>query len=98
MESNQKTYNTPDELDPFSLIEKGLIFLRRYWKPIFIFTLLGLLLGLSNYFFSPRLYASRMLLQSRVLTNREHIEIIETWRELLKKNEHEALARITGAD
>ena len=98
MESNQKTQDNNDDLDLLSLIEKALFFLRQFWKPIFICTFLGLLLGLTYYFLSPKQYESRLLLQSRVLTNKEQIEIIETWKELIRKREYAALARITSTD
>ncbi len=95
MESTHKAAAS-DELDLVSLVEKALFFLKRYWKPIFLFLFIGLALALTSYFISPKQYASRMLLQSRVLTNKEYIEIIETWRELVKDREYGALASLTG--
>lgn len=96
MESTHKAVSS-DEMDMVGLVEKVLFFLKRFWKPICLFVLLGLALALTSYFISPRQYASRMLLQSRVLTNKEYIEIIESWRELVKDREYGALASLTSS-
>jgi len=87
-----------DAADPIFLVEKALLFIRRFRIPLFGFTLLGLALGISNYLFSPRLYSSKLLLQSRVLTNKEAIEIVEEWKDLLEHGEYGALSRITNTD
>ena len=92
MENNQNSYNNSDELDPVNLIEKAFAFLQHFGKPIFILAFAGLVFGLLRYFTSPKLYSSRLLLHSVVLTNQEEIEMIDNWKDLLGKGEYAALA------
>ena len=53
----------------------------------------GMLLGIVLFMVLPKRYASTLLLHSFTLTNTEHINIIDNWNELLKKDEYEALSR-----
>jgi len=46
------------------------------------------------YFSLPRVYKSRLIVHSYLLTNQEEIGIADNWNELLKKNEYAALAAI----
>jgi hypothetical protein len=87
-----------DELDPLNLVEKAVSFFRNFGRLIIISAVLGLLLGAVMFTILPREYASRLILHSVILTNQEEIEIIETWKDLLKKGEQATLARAMNVE
>src|SRR5215212_5429070 len=93
MEDNQQIAYRSDELDLVSLIEKGVSFFRNFGIIILIFAILGLGLGIWLYSITPKKYASRLILHSKILTNQEEIEIINTWKNLLKKGELPTVAK-----
>jgi len=76
------------------LLERLILYLRRFWALFLVATATGILLGCIAYFASPKLYRSRIILHSSYLTNSEQIEIVDYWNELLKRNERSALAQI----
>ena len=98
MEKKPFNYQNTDELDPVILVEKAILFLRNSRNVLLLFALLGLLLGISRFLLSPKIYKSRALLHSIVLTNQEEIEMIDSWNQLLGKGEYQALARLTQAE
>ena len=81
-----------DEFDLLALFERFIIFFRRFGKTIIIFGVIGLLLGILSYVTMPKQFGSKLILHSSVLTNAEQIQIIETWQDLLRKQEYELLA------
>lgn len=81
-----------DEFDLLALFERFIIFFRRFGKTIIIFGAIGLLLGILSYVTMPKQFGSKLILHSSVLTNAEQIQIIETWQDLLRKQEYELLA------
>lgn len=98
----EETYNNsstnPDELDLITLLEKVISFLRRYGIILICFSFMGLLAGLWKYWSSSKKYSSKLVLHSSTLTNLENIQIIESWKELLKKGEYTALSAILDCD
>jgi hypothetical protein len=94
-----KVKTTPSEsedIDLLLLIERVLLFFRKYIWVFVIATIAGTLLGLFFYRSMPTVYTSRMVVHSFMLTNQEEIQIVGNWRSLLKKKEHAALAQILG--
>jgi capsular polysaccharide biosynthesis protein len=83
-----------DDIDLINLLEKIYLFFRRF-KLIFIIAIIaGILLGSLGYFFSTKLYQSRIILHSSYLTNQEEIEIIGYWDQLLKRGEDVLVAKM----
>src|SRR5687768_9951894 len=89
---NQSTDS--DDIDLLLLVERSIVFFKTN-KWVFIIAIaLGLLLGFLRWNSLPRIYKSRMIAQSKLLTNQDHIQIVENWNDLLNRGEHAALATI----
>jgi hypothetical protein len=86
--------NGADELDLIVLVEKLVFFIRRFFMILAGFTVIGVLAALFMFLSTPRKYTSELVLHSFVLTNLENIQIIENWKDLLKKKEYSTLAGI----
>jgi hypothetical protein len=85
--------NTPsDDIDLLLLIERVLIFFRKYKWIFLVSSVLGLGSGILVYRYLPTIYNSSLVAHSFLLTNQEHITIIENWNELLEKKEYEELS------
>ena len=95
MSEETKNQVTPsDDIDILLLIERVILFFRKY-KWVFIIAIVaGLITGISFYRSLPNVYKSRLIAHSFLLTNQEEIQIIENWSELLGKHEYAALAAI----
>jgi len=93
-----KPSNNSDELDLIVLLEKAISFLRRFGVILICFSFMGLLAGFWKYWSSSPKYSSKLVLHSSTLTNLENIQIIESWKELLKKREYPALSAILDCD
>ena len=83
-----------DELDLIVLLEKLVLFLKRFAKVLICFTLIGIITGIVLFLSTVRKYPSTLILHSSTLTNLENIQIIGSWRQLLKKQDHLALSAI----
>jgi len=82
----------PDDIDLLALLERSILFFKKY-KWIFLAAILfGLLLGFLRYRSLPRLYKSRLILHSIVLTNQNDIQIVANWNALLKSGGYAELA------
>ena len=96
----KETYNNSsensDELDLIVLFEKLVSFLKRFAKVLMYFTLIGIIAGIVLFLSATRKYPSTLILHSNTLTNLENIQIIASWKELLKKRDHIALSAILG--
>jgi len=91
---NGKAQNTAsDDIDLINIVERAFLFFRRYRVVFIIAIIVGIALGCLRYFTSGKIYKSRLILHSSFLTNLEEIEIITYWNELLKRDEHKALAQ-----
>lgn len=83
-----------DDIDILLLLERCLHFFKRY-KWIFIIAFIaGIGLGLLRFSTSPKIYSSRMVIHSFMLSNQEYTEIIDNWNNLVKKQEYTTLAEI----
>jgi hypothetical protein len=98
MADKQRITESSDEIDLFTIIEGGISFVRRFGILILVFSVVGLALGLAQYSITPKKYTSRLILRSGVLTNEEDIEIIASWKELMKRGQTPALAQILDMD
>src|SRR5438105_3743778 len=83
-----------DDVDLVSLLERMILYLRRFGVLFVVAATAGILLGCLAYFTSPKLYKSKIILHSSYLTNSEQIEIVDYWNELLKRNERTTLAQV----
>jgi len=92
MEDIQQRTSKSDELDLMNLIETSISFIRNFGRVLVICTILGLVASIALYMLTPKKYASRLLLHSGILTNQEEIEVIGSWKELLRKGETQTLA------
>jgi hypothetical protein len=82
-----------DDIDLINLLERMILFLRRYRTVFIIAIIVGVLLGVLGYSLSPNLYKSRIILHSTYLTNSEQIQVVYYWNELLKRGEYKVLAQ-----
>jgi hypothetical protein len=83
-----------DDIDLLLLLERCLIFFKKYKWVFLIAILLGIGSGLYMYRSLPKVYKSRMVLHSFLLTNQELITIAGNWNDLLKRHEYASLAQI----
>jgi len=60
--------NTPDEVDLLDLLLKGLNAIRANFWLILFFFLLGMALGLTNYFTERKVFENRMVVSSTIIT------------------------------
>jgi prefoldin subunit 5 len=90
--NNQHTYS--DDIDLVILLERLILYFRKYRKYFIIAIFAGIVLGISAYFIFPKLYKSRMILHSSFVTNPEQIQIIDNWNKFLERHEYEYLSTI----
>ena len=90
--STDTTVPQTEDIDLLLLIERSVLFFRKYKWIFIIAALLGISLGIFGYFAITKTYKSRLILHSFILTNPEQIEIINNWNNLLKKKEYDELA------
>lgn len=83
-----------DDIDLLLLVEKIIVFLKKYKWIFLAATIAGITSGVYFYRSQPKLYTSRLIAHSFLLTNQEEIQIMDTWNELLGKHEYAALAAI----
>ncbi|MBL7742139.1 MAG: hypothetical protein JNN00_01585 [Chitinophagaceae bacterium] len=83
---------SPDDIDLLLLAERVISFFSKYSWSFIIAGILGIVSGIFVYRSLPNIYTSRLILHSFVLTNQEHIQVIDNWNELLRKKEYEILA------
>jgi hypothetical protein len=83
-----------DDIDLLLLIERIVLFFKKYKWIFLIATLAGITSGIYFYRSQPKIYTSRLIAHSFLLTNQEEIQIIDSWNQLLGKHEYPALASI----
>ena len=94
MSTNSSPQNSSsDDIDFINLLERTFLFFERYRIAFMIAILVGIAVGCIKYYSSVKMYKSRLILHSSFLTNLEEIEIINSWDELLKRNEYTTLAQ-----
>lgn len=95
MTEDKTRQNTPsDDVDLIILLERVYLYFRRFRNIFFLSIITGILLGCIEYFLSPKIYQSKLILHSSYLTNQEELEIIDYWNQLLERNEQPILAAI----
>ncbi|MCX6319063.1 MAG: hypothetical protein NTW29_17430 [Bacteroidetes bacterium] len=87
-----------EDIDLLHLVERALLFFRRF-KWVFVGALLaGLVAGFAFYKKIPNTYRSRMVLHSFLLTNPEQIQLVNNWAQLLSQKEYRTLAQLFHCD
>jgi hypothetical protein len=93
--------NTPESsenIDLLLLVERTILFFKRYKWTFIICAMLGIGLGVFGYIKIPNTYKSRLILHSFFLSNQEHIGVIDNWNALIKRKEYDDLAAALGCD
>ena len=93
MRNGKAQYVASDDIDLINIVERAFLFFRRYRITFIIAVVAGIALGCFRYYTSGKMYKSRLILHSSILSNLEEIEIITYWNELLKRHEYSALAQ-----
>ena len=88
----------PDDLDLTVLLDKAIYFFSHYGKLLLAVALAGMLAGSLRFWFTPKSYASSLVLQPTMLSDPEQIELINNWSLLLKKKEYSVLAQQLKVD
>ncbi len=83
-----------DDIDLIALIERGILFFKKYKWVFLTAIIVGLFLGFLRYRSLPAVYKSRMVIHSFVLTNQNDIQIVANWNAVLKSGEFTALTSI----
>jgi len=81
-----------DDIDLLLLIERVVLFFKKYKWAFIVAIIAGIASGLYFYRSQPKIYTSRLIAHSFLLTNQEEIQIIDTWNQLLGKQEYTSLA------
>ena len=94
--SNEPTVKatSAEDIDLLALIERCILFFRKYKWVYITAILLGIGSGLYFYTAIPTSYRSRMIVHSFFLTNQEELQIVNNWNQLLAKKEYSDLATI----
>jgi capsular polysaccharide biosynthesis protein len=94
MKADQIFYKDSDDIDLLSLVERSILFFKKYALVFILAAIVGIALGIMSYRKVPILYQSRLIAHPSVLTNQENIQIIDTWNSLLKKQEYSEVAKV----
>jgi len=94
MTAATKTNIEPDDVDLLLLLERSILFFKKYKWVFIVAALLGLTAGYLFYRSIPKTYKSRLVVHSFILTNQEQLQIVDNWNQLLKKGEYTALSSI----
>ncbi|MBI5858353.1 MAG: hypothetical protein HZB42_11985 [Sphingobacteriales bacterium] len=88
-----------EDIDLLRLLERTISFFKKF-KWVFIIALLaGIISGWFFYrFMIPVTYKSRVVLHSFILTNPEHIQLVNNWNNLLKQKEYKELSVVLGCN
>ncbi len=97
-EDNKHREAPSEDIDLLLLVERAILFFRRYRWVFIIAIILGLGTGFYFYKKTAKTYKSQLLVHSFLLTNLEEIQIVKTWNELLGKKEFPALSAILHCD
>ncbi len=90
MESQKPTIS--DEIDLQELAIRAIQFFKRNFKFIAISSILFTLLSIVAYFLLPKIYESRMIVMSDILTESYSKEITESLKNLIKEENYDVLA------
>lgn len=81
-----------DNIDLLLLLERCLGFFKKYRILFIIAFVAGATWGIYKYITLPKIYSSRLIAHSPVLTNQEAIQIIDNWNNLIKKQDYAEVA------
>ncbi|MHA4808703.1 hypothetical protein ACX0G9_11385 [Flavitalea flava] len=87
-----------DDLDLWALISNAVSFFRRYGIILLIAGLSGLVAGIVIYSALPKVYSSKLILESTLLSNLEEIQLVNSWNDLLNKDGYSILAENFNCD
>lgn len=82
----------PEDIDILALLERSVIFFRKYKWIFIVAVVLGLVAGYLTYRKLPTVYKSRMIVHSFTLSNEDFIQVIDNYNNLLKKHELEQVS------
>lgn len=83
-----------EDIDLLILVERALLFFRRFRWVFIAAIILGLTVGYTFYRIIPKTYQSRMVLHSFLLTNPEQIQLVNNWSQLLSEKEFKPLSQL----
>jgi hypothetical protein len=95
MES-QKPITPSDEIDLQELAVRAILYFKKHFRFIATSTFLATLLAIIAYIYLPKIYESRMIVMSDILTESYSKEITESLRNLIKEKNISALASRLG--
>lgn len=85
-----------DNIDLLVLVERTVLFFRKYKWLFLLAIILGLLAGYLNWLRMPKVYKSRMIVRSYILSNQDCIQVIDNWNRQLKSYDRDELAAQFG--
>jgi len=81
-----------EDIDLLLLVERFLLFLKRFAWLFLVAVILGLTAGYLFYRSIPKTYQSRLVVHSYILTNPEQLQIVSNWNRLLNQKEYKSLS------
>lgn len=94
MTADKKIAVRDDEIDLIAVIERCLLFFKKYKWIYLVAIILGIATGILFYKAIPKSYKSRMVVHSFMLANQEEIQLISNWDKLLTRKGYSELAGI----
>ncbi len=91
MTENQKSINT-DEIDLVELLTKVVISIKNNSKLILTVLVVGTILGLIYYMFAPKIYESKLLISSDILTESYSKTLVSDLKKLIEEKNWTSLA------
>ena len=82
----------PEDIDILALLERAVIFFRKYKWIFIVAVVVGLGTGYLTYRKLPTVYKSRMIVHSFTLSNEDFIQVIDNYNTLIKKHELEQVS------
>jgi hypothetical protein len=97
MEDLSRYTPTPaGEMDLTEMLRRLLVYFRKNRAIFIVSCVLGLVIAALLYKLSPRVYSTRLVLESTVLNSHEQEEIVSNWDDQLNKRGYDGLAQIFG--
>jgi len=87
-----------DDVDLLVLLEKTGTFFQRYRWLFVVALVLGIGSGIFVYNWLPRVYKSKLVLHSFLLTNPEQMQLVSNWSALMANREYTSLAASLNTD
>ncbi|MGC4036812.1 MAG: hypothetical protein QM764_12705 [Chitinophagaceae bacterium] len=87
-----------DDIDLLLLIEKIVLFFKKFIWVFVVAIIVGISTGYYFYRLQPKVYTSRLIAHSFMLSNQEEIQIIDNWNQLLGRHEYASMAALFKCD